>query len=238
MWVSRYRDRNCFLIDESGKVVLDSPRYFVLLDWISKGGNDKFRIAFEDKSMDVNRQVLEDIRKQATLGDGLNESEENQYAYIQEEIRQCEHKHALLQKACTLFLKDKAMRLFCDFNSKKRILDFVSRLYSFNYKYANSRRNSRDFVTIDFSVVRSNAKKSYYFTVPICITALLNTGIGTNLGFMDVCLLSIEDLDKSIIEEIMVYYYLDLAAEIMYRDPSAEHDDAVLSLLNYCLGLH
>lgn len=227
-----------FLIDESGKMVLDSPRYFVLLDWISRGSNDKFRITFEDKSMDVNLQVLEGLRKKATLGDGLSESEENQYAYIQGEIQQCENKLALLQKACSLFLNDKTMRLFCNFNSKKRILDFVSRLYNFNYEYDYSRRNSPDFVTIDFSVDRSNAKKYYCFSAPICVTALLNAGLGANLGFMDVCLLPIMALDKSTIEEIMIYYYLDLAAEIMYRDSSAEHDDAVLSLLNYCLGLH
>lgn len=224
-----------FLIDENGKMVLDSPRYFVLLDWISRGCNDLFRVSIEDRSLDADKEILEKIQQKASQGYVLSESEEQQYTYIQEKIQRRNSQIVLQEKACALFLKDDTMRHYCNFESKTRILNFISRLLDFNNKSDLLRRNSSDFISLDFTL---DTDRFYYFVVPIPVSALLDAGLGTNLGFMDVCFLSITSFDKHTIEEIMLYYYLDLAREILYRDASIENDNAALSLLSYRIGLH
>lgn len=107
-----------FLIDESGEMVLDSPRYFALLDWISKGCNDIFRVSIEDRSLDADKEILEKIQQKVSQGYVLSESEEQQYTYIQGKIQRRNNQIELQQKACTLFLKDGVMRHYCNLESK------------------------------------------------------------------------------------------------------------------------
>ena len=213
--------------------------YNRLLEWIARGATGEFEVIIEVPKIQNLSNLLAGFQRKIDDGKSMSEEEENEYIQCQKEITRLNKWANLKKKACELFLRDFFMQAYCNLETKKDILGFISTLINYDYSEESLRRwNNSEYILLDFTVRRKITAKEYYFVAPIRQSSLEKTGVSSSLGFFDVCLLSIDRLDIMTTKEIMMYYYLDLSREILYGDSSIETDRRAMNLLNYSIGLH
>lgn len=114
----------------------------------------------------------------------------------------------------------------------------LSRIITNDPKEEFRQRDSDDYTTVDFSISHSNAKRTYYFTIPIRNQTLKDLKLNPDLMFMDIALLGISNFNIETRKIIYTKFYIDFANVALYLDKTIQEDSHAKNLLNYNLGIH
>ena len=121
-------------------------------------------------------------------------------------------------------MKDEYISFLCKLSTVDDYIDILNRIVTFDPKEDSKLRNDGKNSVVDFSVQRSDKNRKYYFCVPISKQALLDMNLNPNLSFMDIALLAIEAFDIESRKRISMYFYIEIAREILFHDNSIKDD--------------
>lgn len=225
-------------IDDKGRITVDANLRNSLLQWVSLKKRDKLRVELKVIRINQLTNRLTELQMKIKRGIALEEAEEKEYSKCTNEINRLNHWALIMKTACECFLKDNFMQIFCGIYELDDYLDMLSRIITNDPKEEFRQRDSDDYTTVDFSISRSNAKRTYYFTVPIRNQTLKDLKLNPDLMFMDIALLGISNFNIETRKIIYTKFYIDFANVSLYLDKTIQEDSHAKNLLNYNLGIH
>lgn len=226
-----------FQINAENKAEAPIKTKNLLRTWYVNECKSPFEIVIIDKRVELIQKNLSVINEKIRNEEELSIIEEKQYNDYTKAAKNCEYETKLKTCAGEFFLKDKFLHAYLslsDFTKMYEVLKTILEFDCFNDK--RRKINDSSFTVLDFTIYPSPKECNDYFVVPIETSKIIERfGGKTNFHIAGYA----SDLGSQIIKEIVVYFYMFLAEEMIgFGNSKLIDNKKVLDLFNYHIGLH
>lgn len=204
-----------------------------LREWYYSNSRSNFKVTINDKQeLLINARLNEIKSKQQDL----TLAEEVDYHNYAGLLKRNVFEKLLKEKAIELFLRDDILQIYFG-NTYLKSLDFVRRILEYDY-YDQQKYNNSQYVKLDVFLdpAQKECHKHHFL---VCIEKKKidkSLGVHSLYNLFDTYVF---DLERDIIKDIAIEYYLFLGVEIIeYNNLQLLHNKKIMNLLEYRVGLH
>lgn len=226
------------MIDKNGKIVHNSEVTCHIVYWIANGCVPDISIIVQDDRINHIRNELLEVEKRIET-ESCSEQLTSELLSIKKQLRKIETYDYRVERILFLFVRLNYTNQYITITQASDFLLFVETVLSFvEMGPINQLQFDDNAKGIDFSLRRGIYKNDFYFCVYINKSSLLKTGLGDNLNFVDVALLSYRDFDRATQIVILATFLQKLQIEEERFGRMVWEDSDAQVLMDYELGLH